>query len=827
VNIPQRKTESEFTWLTLLSIFLVSVTLVGFQLLLMRTLSVVRYHHFSYLVISTALLGFGVSGTFLSIFYSRMEQHFARWMVGFYTLFVLSIPACYLLAQSLSIDTQYILFSTHQQLLMLIYNLLVLVPFFLGAVIVGAAITYYRRNVSTLYAADLLGSGIGGVLSILVMFVVPAAELPLKLTLSSCAGLIFLTISFRKNFPASSDKIFPISAVIIGMAVTGLSLVLHPKTPVDQYKSLANFQRLEQQGDATHLIREPGPRAQIDIYDSPKVHHTLFAGLQSETLPPNQLSILMDGQTTGTVFKSDSLSETEILDYTPQSVPYRLISNPKVLLLGEVGGTNIWLAKRFGAESITVVQTNPHLLELMKGRLAGESGGIFLRENVRVINKDPRLFLEQTNEKYDLIQFVSAEAMSAGVSGLQSLHENYLLTVEGVSRAVSRLSEEGFLTITRGIQSPPRDNIKIFATFTNALKRQMTLAPAHHLLQSRNYLAVNTTLNKSSFSKQQVRQFRTACDSLLMDADYFPGISSDSITQTNQIAGPEGKSYSYFHHAARKILSGETESFYQDWAYNVRPAYDDQPYFFNFFKWSSLNRFIDTYGHHWLQRLELGYAVLVITLIEITLVAFVLILLPLFLKKQALSADRITLSTFLHFAGIGFGFMFLEMVYIQRFTKFMGDPIYSVAAALSAILVFAGLGSAAHKYFASDPLHRIRMATLGLAVTLGLYFVGLDPFLQLFISAGTFVRFFITVICLFPVAFFLGWFFPSGIAILEKRHDSLIPWAWGVNGFASVAAAPLGVMLSMEFGFATTTVIAMGCYFLVAASSALWSKTNV
>lgn len=822
MNIPQHKSESEFNWLILLSIFLVSVTLVGFQLLLMRTLSVVRYHHFSYLVISTALLGFGVSGTFLSFFYSRMEQHFTQWMLGFYTLFVISIPGCYLLAQSLFIDTQYVLFSSHQQLLMLLYNLLVLLPFFFGAVIVGAAITFFRKYISTLYAADLLGSGVGGVLSILVMFVVPAAELPLKLTLSAFAGLVFLILAFRKSWTPQMKKSFVTPLVIVAAVATGVSQFVKPDTPVDQYKALANFQRLEQQGDATHLVQEPGPRAQIDIYDSPKVHHTLFAGLQSETLPPDQLSILMDGQTAGTAFKVDSLRETSILDYTPQSVPYRLLSNPKVLLLGEVGGANIWLANRFGAKSVTVVQTNPRLLKLMEGQLAKESGGIFLREKVRVINKDPRLYLEQTNEQFDLVQLVSAEGMAAGVSGLQSLHENYLLTVEGISRAMSRLSTNGLLTITRGIQSPPRDNIKIFATFVDALERQGFSGPATHLLQSRNYLAVNTTLSESKLSSEKVQKFRSVCDSLLMDADYFPGISSGKLEQINQIAGPEGKPYSYFYHAAQKILLGDAESFYRDWAYNVRPAYDNRPYFFNFFKWSSLDKFIDAYGHHWLQRLELGYAVLVITLIEITIVAFVLILLPLFFRRQSLRLDRNTLSTFLHFAGIGFGFMFLEMVYIQRFTKFMGDPIYSVAAALTAILVFAGLGSATHRYFNSNPRRRIRIASLGLAVVLGIYLAGLDPFLDLFLSFGTSVRFIVTVLCLFPLAFFLGWFFPSGIAMLEETRDSLIPWAWGVNGFTSVAAAPLAVLFSMEFGFTITILMAIGCYGVVTANTWLW-----
>ncbi|MCF7804030.1 MAG: hypothetical protein K9N46_01845 [Candidatus Marinimicrobia bacterium] len=824
MNSADKRRSFQFNRYTLLSIFLVSVTLVGLQLFLMRALSVVRYHHFSYLVISTALLGFGVSGTFLAFFYERMKSRFAFWVPLFYLVFLISIPVSYLAAQSLPIDTRYVLFSARQQLLMLLYNLLILLPFFFGAVIVGAAISYFRKEVSTLYAADLLGSGIGGMLAVLAMFFIPAIALPLKLALTVLIGLLCLIFSSPVSF-FGERKPFTFFLLGAGIIVTGISVFLHPLETVDQYKALANFQRLEAQGDATPLIQEPGPRARIDVYQSERVHQTLFAGLQSQAMPPAQFSLLMDGGMAGTIFTVDSLDETAILDYTPQSVPYRLTENPKVLLLGEVGGTNAWLARRFGAESITVVQTNPQLTNLMKNEFAGESGRIYLKGNVTVINEDPRLFLEQTEEQYDIIQIAGVEGMSAGVSGLQSLHENYLLTVEGIAQCIKRLTPDGLLSITRGIQSPPRDNIKIFATFYESLESSGVESPEYHMLQSRNYLAANTILAKSRISTEQITAFRAVCDSLIMDAGWFPGISGAALEQRNKIAGPEGESYSYLHHAAGRIIAGNAKQFYQNWAYNVRPATDEQPYFFNFFKWSSVDQFMETYGRQWLQRLELGYAVLVITLIEVSLIAFVLILLPLFFRNRSLPLNRTSGWTLLHFAGIGFGFMFLEMVYIQRFTKFMGDPIYSVAAALTAILVFAGLGSASQRRINMPAARRIQAAGIGLLAIAGLYLLGLDSFLNLFIGFGTAVRFLVTFIALFPLAFCMGWFFPAGIEILENRSEPLIPWAWGINGFASVVAAPLGVMLSMEFGFTVTMGIALGCYGIVVVASIFWNKS--
>jgi hypothetical protein len=84
-------------------------------------------------------------------------------------------------------------------------------------------------------------------------------------------------------------------------------------------------------------------------------------------------------------------------------------------------------------------------------------------------------------------------------------------------------------------------------------------------------------------------------------------------------------------------------------------------------------------------------------------------------------------------------------------------------------------------------------------------------------SWTTAVRFLVTLVLLAPPAFFMGWPFPIGMVLLERRSPSLIPWAWGMNGFASVAAAPLAVLLSMSFGFQAVLYGAVGCYLLALA----------
>ena len=42
-------------------VFLVSAAAIGYELLLMRVLSIIQWHHFAYMIISLALLGYGAS----------------------------------------------------------------------------------------------------------------------------------------------------------------------------------------------------------------------------------------------------------------------------------------------------------------------------------------------------------------------------------------------------------------------------------------------------------------------------------------------------------------------------------------------------------------------------------------------------------------------------------------------------------------------------------------------------------------------------------------------------------------------------------------------
>lgn len=952
---------------------LVSAVVIAVQVIFLRALAVTGYYHFAYLIISTALLGFGVSGTLLSLLERWLEDRFE--LLSFLSLvgFTVTTALSYGAVQSISPDMFYLLYSAAEVLKLVLEILLVALPFLCAGFFIGLVLSVYSRSVAGLYAWNQLGSGAGGVIGVLLLFLLPAPELPERLSLLGLlATALWVWGDRRGRAPAAAaggaaspgpaggaggrpgggpaaggsaggpaavratDS--PVggpanrrltggrvggmrrgtAAILLAAAVAacGLSVVRPAFAPTtyDQYKDIARFKRLEQQGSADRVARRWGPRGQIDVYEARSLHGTLFAS-PTGPAPPEQLAILLDGNTAGTLFDIESPDRAAVLDTVPQSLAYRLLERPRVLLLGEVGAVNVLLAERFNAEHITVVQRNPQLVEMLQQQLADRGGEALNGRNVTVMTEDPRLYLERSEQRYDIIQFVGAEGLPAGSGGLGSLNQDYLLTAEGLTHAVARLSPRGLLTVTRGVHIPPRDNVRVLSTARAGLERFGVPEPDRHLIQARNYLAMTTLVSRAPLPPANTGaagagrttgaaggqadvagsgdgpeqegppaaapragrippRLQRHAEELLLDIEYYPGLQWGEREQRNVIPGPEDEPYSYYHYAATRILAdSETkQDFFERWVYDVRPATDDKPYFHGYFRWSSIPRYLESYGTDWLRHVDLGYVVVVVTFGVVTVLAFLLVLLPILLRRRramprraegrrampgraagrktvggqgigdeatggrreagrtARPAERhpgSVLLTILHFAAIGFGFMFIEILLIQKLTNFMGDPLYSTAAVLTGILVFAGIGSGVGGRIAQDTgpspaIRRLQVGGVLLVVIGGGYLAALDPALSHFVGlpvAGCFV---VTLLALLPITTLLGIFFPLGVGLLRERDPGLVPLAWGVNGFASVSAAPLALLLSMAVGFRAVFAAALALYLLVAGLARAW-----
>jgi hypothetical protein len=274
----------------------------------------------------------------------------------------------------------------------------------------------------------------------------------------------------------------------------------------------------------------------------------------------------------------------------------------------------------------------------------------------------------------------------------------------------------------------------------------------------------------------------------------------------------------YLYRAAAALLGPERERFLDGYQFHVAPATDDRPYFFRFFKWELLPELFALRAQGGLTQVDTGYLVQLGTLAQAAAASLVLILLPLAVlgsRPGGASLARWRVATF--FVALGFGFIFIEISFIQRFTLFLGHPLAAIAVVLAAFLVFAGLGSGASATLSDRWRAPLAFAAIGIILLAGAYLIALPFAFPKLISLPVVAKAVLATVLIAPLAFLMGLPFPLGLSRVSAEAPGLVPWAWAINGCASVVGAVLAGILAMHFGFAAVVCSAMVLYALAAA----------
>jgi hypothetical protein len=155
---------------------------------------------------------------------------------------------------------------------------------------------------------------------------------------------------------------------------------------------------------------------------------------------------------------------------------------------------------------------------------------------------------------------------------------------------------------------------------------------------------------------------------------------------------------------------------------------------------------------------------------------------------------------------------------MQKLTVFLGHPIYSITVTLASVLFFAGLGSlASERWFRTAP-GRAAWVPAGLAVCVGAFLLAWPALFGAWVGFPLAARIALAVAILAPLSLLLGVPFAYGIRLLRVEGPEMVPWAWAVNGCASVVGSVATVVLSMTLGFAATLALAVVVYALAFAS---------
>ena len=796
-----------------------ALTLIGgvgiaFEILLVRILSIAQWHHFAYMIISVALLGFGVSGTVLGLMAHRVRGHEAGLFRAGTLALALAVTVCYEASQGIPFETLQIVSRPAKQSLALCTLYIVLtVPFFLVSWCIALGFLLRPRGVGRAYFANLIGSGAGAALSVLALHAIPADRLPYALSAVAFGAFWLVAVPERRWLAAGTCALLALSA---SLATRGFAPVR-----TSEYKGLSYALRLPQ---ATVVAEAESPLSRITAIRSPLLRETpgQLGGYPMRELGPlpEQIGLFFDGGSVSPVQRWEgNLRRYAYLDYVTPALGYRLVERPEVLVLGAGGGTEVLSALVHGARHVTAVEVDPGVVELMTGPLSGYSGDLYGRPDVELVVADGRGFLRSRPEaRFDLIQLALIDAFSTSSAGVHALSESYLYTVEALELYLSRLSDEGVLSITRWLQSPPRDAIKLFATTVTAARRAGLGDPAVHVAFIRSWNTGTIVVSRRALAAPQLSAIREFARARSFDLAWLTGLRESEVNRYTVLESP------VYHEAARRILSEDSERFFEEYPFYVRPATDDRPYFFRFFRWRSLPLLLGQTGRDWLNFVEWGYIVLIATLAQSGLAALALVLLPLLVFGRRSSERPPTGALAVYFGSLGLGYMLLEIAFIQKLVLFLGHPIYAVGVVLAGFLVFSGLGSLYADGEPTSGTRRVRRVVAGLAGLSVLYLIALPPLLEAWSGWRDPARIAASLAILSPLAFLMGIPFPTGLQAICRGGSAGVPWAWGVNGAASVVGATLATLIAVHAGFRVLVLLAVALYALAALSVASLSS---
>ncbi|GLC92809.1 hypothetical protein Tamer19_22170 [Cupriavidus sp. TA19] len=790
----------------LLALALLSAAALGYEILLMRLLSIILWHHFAYMMISVALLGYGAAGALVALARQALLRHFMPAFAAGALLFGAGTMACFAIAQQVAFNPLEILWEPSQPLRLLLLYLLLFVPFFCAATSVCLVFSRFNAQVHRVYSFDILGAGLGCLGIIVALFALSPVGALRLVSATGMAAAALASMECRWHRPWLPALL--LVAALVPAAVPQEWIALRPS----EYKELSQLLRI---GDARVVAQRSSPLGLVTVVESPSIplRHAPGLSLNARTEPPPQLAVLTDGDGLSALNRYDGRREPlAYLGDLTSALPFHLLRNPRVLVLGSGAGADVLQAIWHHASAVDAVELNPQVIELVQGRFAAFSGKPYSAPGVRVFTGEARGFLAASKDRYDLIQVALLDSFSTSSAGLYALSESYLYTVEAFQGYLRHLRPGGMLAITRWVTLPPRDIPKLFATAVAAMEGMDVPAPARRLVLIRGWKTATLLVKNGEFDAAELAALQAFCRARSFDVEYFPGIQPGQANRYNVLDKP------YFFETARALLGPDRARFLSEYKFDVRPATDDKPYFFHFFKWRTLPELLALKSQGGLPLLEWGYPVLVATLLQATAAALLLIVVPLRILRRRTpvatggSQRPHAWRVGFYFLAVGVGFMFVEIAFIQKFILFLSHPLYAVAVVLCAFLCFAGLGSRYSQRLPSRDGRQVMLAVAGIWAISLLYLAGLPALFRLLIALPDPARIAVAVLLIAPLAFLMGMPFPLGLDRIAARDEALVPWAWGINACASVVAAVLATLVAIHAGFTVVILVALLLY---------------
>ena len=793
----------------LLGVFLITFSLLIFQITQTRILSVIAWYYLAFFAISVAMLGMTVGAVWV---YLRDEQFTPDRLPVILSDFAFATAV----AMPASVMVQFCLITTVALSLTTIISWALLlavmaVPYVFSGVVVSLALTRSPFPTGQVYGVDLIGAALG---CIAVLFILNFLDGPTTIVVcglvSALSALAFAASADARNRTRLKSR--PLwrqpTSLVVALAVFAFANSLAPV------------------GIRPILVKDFFERTGLNIYEKWNSYSRIIAGREPEVIVPTlwgpspmmpasirvpEIGLNIDGSAGTYMYHYDGTKNSiSFLQYDLVNLAYRLPGIRKSAVIGVGGGRDIASAHFFGVGDITGVELNPIFINLqLHDPYYRRYSNLISLPNLKLHVDDARSWFASTKEKFDLVQMSMIDTWAATGAGAFSLSENGLYTLEGWRAFLRAINNDGVFTVSRWYSpGDVNETGRMVSLATAALLDAGVKDPRQHLFVARAEVIATLVLSKAPFTAEKLGVLKNSATDLgfniLLAPDHPPETQLlRSITESRDIA------------SLNRAAGGD----YLD----LTVPTDNRPFFFNQLRFTDVpeaaRRALDRTLGGGVRRGNLTASAVLILILFISIVAVIAtILVP--LRGAARKCPRhLVIVGSLYFSLIGMGFMLAEIALLERFSIYLGHPIYSLGVCLFSLILASGLGSLASDWFRLDARPKILVWGAIVAVYLMMIAFLLPAIFQATTDQERIVRIAISLLAIMPLGFLLGFAFPTGMRLVEAIDRQPTPWFWGINGATGVLASVLGVMFGMAWGIHVTLTISALCYLLLIPTS--------
>ena len=776
-------------FLLLAAVALLSASALGYEILLTRLLAIVQWHHFAFLVISIALLGFGASGAFLLVAGHRLRVAAGPFLALAALAFALAAPACFALAQHVPFNVLELPWSLRPFGWLLAIELLLAIPFFIAATGIGRTLIVFGDRLSRVYAADLVGAGGGAALAVGLLWWLPAER-----TLDGLGAMAALAGGSPRSVPGGRPG-GPSSPPRRASSPVDLRGGGVERAPDLAIQAAPAGPARERGGAHREPVRPARPRERGREREGAA---PVGAGPQPPCPRPGP-------RAGGPLRHGDGRSRSRVARGGRRRPPISATSPPPFPTTSSNarGCSSSGGRRHTGAPGTRGRGAGGGRGRAPAGRRRHRAGPVrrLLGGRARSCGHPPPR------------RRPAGVRRGRGRGGVRP-HPSRCARREPIRTP----RPSGGTPPHRGVDArharaarSPRDRRhhrlepasaagrpRLFATLLDALEAEGIGPAAEHLAWIRSWNTTTLVASRAPLSGTQVEAVRSFARARAFDLVHVPGMEAHEANRFNVMERP------WFHEAAARLLGPERDAFIRGYKFDIRPATDDRPYLWSFFKWAHAPEILSLSRAAGSALVAIGYLALPAAVVQAAVASVALILLPLLLVRRGAGGrargGARRGAALAGFFALGLAFLMMEIAFISRFTVILSHPLHALAVVLAAFLVFAGIGSWLAGRRDSGGHGSVAWPAAGIVALAAVCAAALPHLTAALVGTAPEVKIAAAVALVAPIATFMGMPFPRALARLRRLDPGLVPWAWGVNGCASVVGAVLATGLAVHLG---------------------------